>query len=123
MKESEFDNILALIIVIFVILFLVWIKNYIKQNTFDKDMYIVKRECTVTSNQGTIELSAGECVEVILKKTTRGYKVRTMEDGTECYIQDIDLLRKATRRDSSLYNNEKRFREAMREAIKKSGKQ
>lgn len=40
-----------------------------------------------------------------------------MENGIECYIQDIDLLRKATQRDSIAYNNEKRFREAIRKAI------
>ena len=117
MKKSKNENIFSLIVIIFVVLLLVWIRNYIIQHTFDKDMYIVKREYTATSDKGTIELYAGECVEVILKKTNHGYKVRTMENGTECYIQDVDLLRKATQRDSIAYNNEKRFREAIRKAI------
>ena len=117
MKKSKNDNIFAIIIIIFAVLLLVWIKNYIVLHTFDKDMYIVKREYTATSGKGTIELYTGECVEVILKKTNHGYKVRTMENGIECYIQDIDLLMKATQRDSIAYNNEKRFREAIRKAI------
>lgn len=68
MKKSKNDNIFAIIIIIFAVLLLVWIKNYIVLHTFDKDMYIVKREYTATSGKGTIELYTGECVEVILKK-------------------------------------------------------
>lgn len=117
MKKSEAKSVISLITIMVVILLLIWSRNYITQNTFDKDMYIVKREYSAISDKGIIKLYAGEYIEVVLKKSSHGYKVRIMESGIECYIQDVDLLQKATKADSIRYRNEKKFIEAIREAV------
>lgn len=119
---SSSDKITLFVTALVVILAIVWLRNQLVQNPFDKDMYIVRNAYSATSKQGMIELDAGEPVEVVLKKTLKGYKIRIMENGTECYIQDIGILRKATQRDSIVYGNEMRFRDAIRKAIKEEGK-
>lgn len=117
MKTSEAKGIISLITIMALILFLIWIRNYITQNAFDKDMYIVKREYSAISDRGIIELYPGEYVEVVLKKSSHGYKVRIMENGRVCYIQDVDLLQKATKADSIRYRNKQKTIEAIREAV------
>lgn len=119
MNKSDYAMLLFTAIV--VITAFIWLKT--NQNEFDDDMYIIQRDCSAISDEEITELYAGECVEVALKKTSNGYKVRRMEEKSEYYIQNIDLLRKATHIDSITYRNEKVLREAIRKAAKASRNQ
>lgn len=118
MKESKSDILTLCIAATILILSILWMKNHVAENTYDKSMYIVRKECSAISNKDIVELYAGEYVELVLKKTSQGYKIRIMENNSECYIQDISLLRKATKKDSIAYNNHKNFINAIRKAIK-----